>query len=91
MIMKNLKINGLKNHCRWEDISCSCEKNNVLKSHPIALCYHCKFDQAKQSMPSKCFIIKQIDNKGKLQDKEVTEITLMYGEKFDDLVGWSWQ
>jgi hypothetical protein len=84
MKQEKLKINGLKSHCRWEDIPCCCG-TEVMDKHPIKDCNHCKFDQAKQSMPTNCFTVKT--NEGKT--RVITEIHLKYGDKFEDLIGWS--
>ena len=95
MLDKKLKINGLKTHCRWEDIPCCCG-SEVMDKHPIKDCKHCKFDQCKKSMPTKCFKINvdvlDKNNKptGKKIIKEITEIDLKYGEVYEDLIGWSY-
>ncbi len=80
-----MKINGLIKKARWESISCGCGKE-VMDSFPIKECLHCKFDQSWKSVPQKDF--KVTDMKGKL--KTINEITLVRGDKYQDVIAWTW-
>ena len=88
-----MKINGLIKKARWESIACCCGKD-VIDSFPIKECLHCKFDQAWQSVTQKDFTvnddIKDKDGKvTKKQTRTVKEITLVRGDKYQDVIGWS--
>ena len=96
--MVQLKINGLMNdeEIRWKKIKCCCSKNegDVEHQHPIGECKHCKFQQCEDSMPRDTFVVNDdiIDEKGivtKKQDKTITEINIIRGEKFQDIIGWT--
>lgn len=87
-----MKINGLIKKARWEKISCCCGKD-VMDSFPIKECLHCKFDQCFQSVPTKDFktITNVYDKKGNFVKKEtrtVKEVTLVRGDRFQDVIGW---
>tara|TARA_R110000824_G_scaffold1678_1_gene8344 strand:+ start:207 stop:476 length:270 start_codon:yes stop_codon:yes gene_type:complete len=89
-----MKINGLIKKARWEHIACCCGKE-VMDSFPIKDCLHCKFDQCYQSIPKKDFTVvdNQYDKLGKLikkQSKTVKEVTLVRGERFQDVIGWTY-
>ena len=88
-----MKINGLIKKARWESIPCGCGKN-VMDSFPIKDCLHCKFDQCWKSVPQVDFKINDdiIDKDGnitKKQTKTIKEITLSRGDKYQDVIGWS--
>ena len=80
-----LKINNLKDDSKilWKKMSCTCNKSNVMESHPVKECLHCKYTICEESMPRQSFIIK--DKKGK--DIEITQITIVRGSH-DDIQGW---
>jgi len=87
-----MKINNSLDKARWENIPCSCGKK-VEDSFPIKNCFHCKFDLAWKSVPQKDFEINDdiIDKDGKItkkQTKTVKEITLVRGDKYQDIIGW---
>jgi hypothetical protein len=89
-----MKINGLIKKARWENIPCCCGKE-VMDSFPITECLHCKFDQCFKSIPKKDFKVvdNQYDKQGKLikkQTKTVKEVTLVRGEKYQDVIGWTY-
>jgi hypothetical protein len=88
-----MKINGLIKKARWEHIPCCCGKE-IMDSFPIKDCLHCKFDQCWKSVPQKNFTVNDdiIDKTGKVtkQTKTVKEITLYRGNKYEDVVGWTW-
>ena len=84
-----MKINGLIKKARWEHIACGCGKD-VIDSFPIKECLHCKFDQCWKSVPQKDFKINEYDNKGKkIGIKTVKEITLVRGNKYQEVIAWS--
>jgi|TARA_R110000824_G_scaffold391683_1_gene589619 hypothetical protein len=88
-----MKINGLIKKARYESIACVCGKE-VIDSFPIKDCLSCKFKQCWESVPQKDFEINDdiIDKNGKVTKKQtriVKEITLVRGERFQDVIGWS--
>jgi hypothetical protein len=89
-----MKINGLIKKARWENIDCCCGKE-IMDSYPIKECLHCKFDQCWKSVPQKDFTVNDdiIDIKtGKVTKKQtrtVKEITLVRGDKYQDVIGWT--
>ena len=88
-----MKINGLLKKARWESLDCKCGKD-VMDSFPIKECLHCKFDQRWQSVPQKDFKINDdiIDKSGEVKKKQtkiVKEITLVRGDRYQDIIGWS--
>lgn len=96
--MTKLKINGIMNdeEIRWKKIKCCCSKieGDVEHQHPIGECKHCKFQQCEDSMPRDTFTVNNdiTDETGivtKKQDKIITEINIVRGEKFNDIIGWT--
>ena len=88
-----MKINNSLDHARWESIPCCCGKD-VMDSFPIKECLHCKFDQCWKSVPQKDFTVNDdiIDKDGKVtmkQTRTVKEITLVRGDKYQDVIGWT--
>jgi len=88
-----MKINGLIKKARWENIPCGCGKD-VMDSFPIKECLHCKYEQCWKSVPQIDFkTIDYITDKGgkvtKKQTRTVKEITLIRGDRFQDVIGWS--
>ena len=88
-----MKINGLIKKPRWYDIACCCGVE-VMDKHPIKECLHCKFEQCEKSMPKKDFKVNQpIIINGKMTDKiksvTVKEITIVRGDKYQDIQGWT--
>tara|TARA_R110002051_G_scaffold291179_1_gene355049 strand:+ start:263 stop:538 length:276 start_codon:yes stop_codon:yes gene_type:complete len=81
---KQFEIENSKDVALWESIPCICQKDNVMKSHPIQTCESCKCKIAWDSVPQKSFIVK--DEKGK--DKTINKIKLIRG-KFEDVIAWS--
>ena len=91
--MAKLIINGLIKKARWENIPCECG-TEVMDSFPIKECLHCKFDQCWKSVPQKDFTVNddKYDQNKKLikkQTRVVKEITLFRGDKYQDVIGWS--
>jgi len=90
-----MKINGLKKKALWENIECCCTKGNITKSYPLIKCNSCKFTECWKSVPQKDFTVNDdiIDIKtGKVtkkQTKTVKEITLVRGDKLEDVIGWT--
>ena len=88
-----MKIHNSLDYARWESIPCCCGKE-IMDSFPIKDCLHCKFDQCWKSVPQKDFTINDdiIDENGKVtkkQTKTVKEITLVRGDKYQDIIGWT--
>ena len=88
-----MKINGLIKKARWEHIDCCCG-SEVIDSFPIKECLHCKFDQCWKSVPQKDFTVNNdiVDKTGKVTKKQtrtVKEITLIRGDKYEDVIGWT--
>lgn len=77
------EIENSKDVALWESIPCICEKNNVMKSHPIQTCEACRCKIAWDSVPQKSWIIK--DEKG--NDRTINKIKLVRG-KHEDIIGW---
>ena len=90
-----MKINGLIKKALWENIECCCTKGNITKSYPLIKCNSCKFTECWKSVPQKDFTVNDdiIDIKtGKVtkkQTKTVKEITLVRGDKLEDVIGWT--
>ena len=92
--MHNLKINGLIENPRWYDIKCKCDHSSVETEFPIADCLHCQFQQQEDSIPLEDFIVKEndYDDDDKVigqHDKTINEITIVRGEKYQDVIGWT--
>ena len=67
--------------------------NNQAYIH--VLCKHCKFQECEDSMPRESFKVNQgeVDKDGnpteKIIVKEVKEINIVRGQKFNDIIGWT--
>ena len=92
--MLKLKINGLIKKPRWYDIPCKCNHASIETEYPITDCLHCKFEQCEKSLPKKDFKVNddEIAKNGKVTKKRtrtVKEITIVRGEKYQDIIGWT--
>jgi hypothetical protein len=81
---------------RWKKIKCCCSKveGDVEHQHPIGDCKHCKFQQCEDSIPRETFTASdnKYDKDGKItkkQNKTVTQINIVRGEKYHDIIGWT--
>jgi|TARA_R110000824_G_scaffold360565_1_gene548317 hypothetical protein len=88
-----MKINNSLDVARWESLDCKCGKD-VNDSFPIKECLHCSFDQRWQSVPQKDFKVNEPEMKndkptGKTITREIKEITLHRGDRYEDVIGWS--
>ena len=88
-----MQINGLIKKAKWEHIACCCGKD-IMDSFPIKECLHCKFNQCWKSVPKVDFKTNNdiIDKTGKVTKKQtriVKEITLIRGDKYQDIIGWT--
>lgn len=88
-----MKVNGLIKKAKWESIVCSCG-TEIMDSFPIKDCLHCKFDRCWKSVPQKDFTVNADirDKNGKVtkkQTKKVKEITLIRGDRYEDIIGWT--
>jgi len=89
-----MKINNSLDVARWESLDCKCGKE-VIDSFPIKDCLHCSFDQRWKSVPQKDFTIKEPEMKndkptGKTITREIKKITLHRGDRYQDVIGWSY-
>ena len=92
-----MKINGLIEHPRWYDIPCKCNNYSVETKYPIAQCEHCQFQAQEDSMPKEDFevikIDQVIDEDGNIienkEKKVIREITIARGNKYEEIIGWS--
>lgn len=89
-----MQINNALDVAIWESIPCGCGKD-VMDSFPIKDCLHCMFDKQWKSVPQKNFDfnddVKDEDgNIIKKQTKTVKEITLHRGDRYQEIIGWSW-
>ena len=91
-----MKVNNIIQNNRWKGISCKCNHDSVETEHPIADCLHCKFQEREDSIPKENFKVKELvldkDGKptGETKSKTVKEITLIHGDKYQDVIGWTW-
>ena len=89
-----MKINGLIEHPRWYDIKCKCDHSSVETEYPIAECLHCQYQAQEDSMPREDFVVKEQDKDddgnviGK-HDKTISEINIHRGNKYQEIIGWS--
>ena len=90
-----LKINNLMDNDKilWKKIPCTCNKDDLIQSHPVKICLHCKYEICENSMPRNSFKVLDQDYdikgnpKGKPREREIKEITIVRGSH-DDIVGW---
>jgi len=88
-----LKINNVLAHPRWYDIPCKCNHDSVETEYPISSCLHCQFKECEDSLPSENFKVSNdvMDKNGNLTKKQtriVKEITIIRGNKYQDIIGW---
>ena len=94
--MTHLKINNKIDSPRWKSIPCTCkhDKDHIELDYPFKECLHCRYEICENSCPTESFsVTDQIldkDNKptGETKQREIKEITLVYG-RHDDLMGWT--
>lgn len=78
------KIIGLlnDNDILWKSIPCICHATDITKQYPILdSCLNCKFQQQEISLPKQKF---------KSNGKDVNEIKIVRGKKFQEIIGWTW-
>ena len=80
---KEFEIENSKDVALWESIPCICEKNNVMKSHPIQTCEHCRCQIAWDSVPQKAWSVKDHEGKNHI----INKIKLVRG-KNEDIIAW---
>lgn len=91
------KINGIMNDkdILWKKLKCKCDKSDIEKTFPLTECIHCKCEAQENSMPRKSFKINEIvldkNNKptNKVIQKEIKEITICRGDKYNEIIGWT--
>ena len=93
--MTHLKINNKIDNPIWKSIPCNClHDGNAEHDYPIHNCTHCKFEECENSCPTELFTInepildKDGNPTGKTKQREITEITLVNGPRYGDLIGW---
>ena len=79
-----LKINNKITNPRWKEIKCKCGKE-IMDKHPLITCIHCKCKEQADSCPTETFT--DIKDGKKI---EVKEITLHNGQKYQEIIAWSW-
>ena len=89
-----MKINGLIEHPLWYDIKCKCDHSSLETEFPIAECLHCQFQRQEDSMPREDFTVKEQDkdeddNVIGTHDKTISEINIHRGDKYQEIIGWS--
>jgi len=76
------KINGLIDKPLWKSIPCICHTTDITKQYPIfQSCLNCKFSECEDSIPKQKF---------KSNGKDVNEIKIVRGKRFEDVIGWTW-
>jgi|TARA_R110000824_G_scaffold73968_1_gene188305 hypothetical protein len=83
--------NKIKNNL-WHKIPCVCKKEDHLK-FPLVDCKHCRFLKCEKSIPKDDFIIYEHEMKrdkptGKKIKRKITEVTLVHGNQYEDVIGW---
>ena len=76
--MTKFHIINSKKKALWESMPCTCKKGDIMLSHPIKICEHCRCEIAWKSVPQESF---------KLGNKQINEITLVRG-RYEDIIGW---
>ena len=89
-----MKINGTIKHPLWYDIKCKCDHSSLETEFPIAECLHCQFQRQEDSMPREDFTVKEQDkdeddNVIGTHDKTISEINIHRGDKYQEIIGWS--
>ena len=95
--MGHLTIKNKIDNPLWESIPCSCKHDDkhIELDYPIHDCLHCKFEHCENSCPTESFILNEpvLDKDGKptgqTKQREITEITLVNGNRYGDLIGWT--
>ena len=94
--MTHLKINNKIDKPLWKKIPCNCSHDgDITHDFPIHECLHCHFEHCENSCPTESFILNEpvLDKDGKptgqTKQREITEITLVNGNRYGDLIGWT--
>ena len=77
---------------RWKKIPCVCSQNPALvqEIYPIKNCLHCKFQECEDSIPRVPFNTKYNKKDGSEVEKTITEITLVRGEIYHDIIAYKY-
>tara|TARA_R110000737_G_C14213920_1_gene419730 strand:- start:50 stop:337 length:288 start_codon:yes stop_codon:yes gene_type:complete len=75
------KINGLIDKPLWKSIPCICDATDIAKQYPLTDCKNCKFQECQDSIPKQKF---------KSNGKDVNEIKIVRGQRYQDIIGWTW-
>jgi len=91
-----MNIIGLEKcqNARWKNIPCSCDHSSVLTEFPIMDCLHCKCEKQENSIPKNDFVTNVYNQEtNQNEQKTITEIKLVFGEKYEEVIGWTytWQ
>jgi len=90
-----MKVNNKISNNRWHDIPCKCNHDSIETEYPIAECLHCKFQECENSIPKENFKVNEpvLDEDGnvtgEIKVRTIKEITLVHGNKYEDVIGWS--
>jgi len=90
-----MKINNYLDKAKWEDLPCKCDNSSIETEYPIANCEHCRCQECWDSVPKEDFTIIDLDvddegnPTGTTHERIVSEITLVRGKKYEDVIGWT--
>jgi len=90
-----MKVNNTIQNKRKKRIEYKCNHDSIETEYPIAECIHCKFQECEDSIPTENFKVNDdvIDKKTrkviKKQTRIVKEITLVHGDRYQDVIGWT--
>lgn len=89
-----MKINNSLDVARWEKLECVCNMEKETECYPFVKCEHCKCEECWNSVPKEDFTVKEndYDQEGNIignHDKIISEITLIRGNKLEDVMGWT--
>tara|TARA_B100000745_G_C20063167_1_gene362835 strand:- start:14 stop:355 length:342 start_codon:yes stop_codon:yes gene_type:complete len=92
--IEHLEIVGLIDNPVWKKMPCKCSPDQPMLQFPFIDCLRCKCQTQQDSMPRKPFKIshEELDkNKnptGKRITKTIKKITIVRGDKFQEIRGW---
>tara|TARA_B110001454_G_C12604132_1_gene385809 strand:+ start:503 stop:784 length:282 start_codon:yes stop_codon:yes gene_type:complete len=78
---QEFKIIGLIDKPLWKSIPCICHATVITMQYPLTDCMHCKFQECEDSIPKQKF---------KSNGKDVNEIKIVRGQRYQDVIGWTW-
>ncbi len=61
-----------------------------MTEYPVVNCEHCRCQECWDSVPKENFEVNEFDDDGNISGtKTVDEITLLRGNKLEDVLGWT--